>query len=122
MKKPISKDYHILIDYSYAAIVPMLPELAGFKKNHSARNICRLLGLGALGYTLLTKARGTALKVLPFKTHLVIDASVSLFALASPWLLKFSRNLAARNTLLAVGAAGLGASLLTDPADDLLSK
>ncbi|GAA4916827.1 hypothetical protein GCM10023313_20510 [Mucilaginibacter defluvii] len=114
MNKPISRDIHILIDYSYAAIVPLLPELAGFSKLRMAKTACRLLGAGALGYTLLTKAPYTALRVLPFRAHLVIDAAVSLLALATPWLLGFSRNSAARNTLVTVGLAGLSVNLLTD--------
>jgi hypothetical protein len=117
MNKPISKDLHGLIDYSYALIVPFLPEVAGFDKDQTARTLCRSLGVGALGYSLLTKARWGLLRVLPFKAHLEIDFSVSCLALAAPWMLGFSKNKAARNALLAVGLMGLLAASLTDPKD-----
>ena len=114
MDKPISKNVHGIIDYSYAAIVPHLPELIGFENQENATTLCRTLGGGALAYTLLTKAKWAPVPLIPFKTHLAIDLSVSLLALATPWLFGFSRHRAARNTLLAVGLTGIAASLLTD--------
>jgi hypothetical protein len=117
MNKPITKDIHGIIDYSYAAIVPLLPELIGFKKQHAAKSICRALGAGALSYTLVTDARWAPIHWLPFKTHLVIDVSVSLIALATPWLLGFNQHSAARNTVVAIGLAGLAASLFTEPVE-----
>jgi hypothetical protein len=115
MNKPISKNVHGFIDYSYALIVPLLPEIVGFKKQKKANIICRSLGAGALGYTLLTKARWGLIRVLPIKTHLVIDFSVSCFALAAPWLLGFSGRKAPTAALIVTGALGLAASVLTEP-------
>jgi hypothetical protein len=114
MWKPITKEAHGAIDYAYAFLVPMLPEMAGFEKNESARLLCRALGGGALTYSLLTKARWGLIRVLPFKGHLIIDFSVSCLAIAAPWLFGFSRNAAARNALVATGLSGLAASLLTE--------
>ena len=115
MKKPINKNLHGAIDYAYALIVPALPEIIGFENEVAARNLCRGLGAGTLSYTLLTKARWGLVPVLPFKTHLVIDFSVSCVALATPWIFGFSKRKNARNALIAVGIAGLTATLLTDP-------
>jgi hypothetical protein len=117
MWKPISKQTHGLIDYTYAALVPLLPELAGFSNIQSAKLLCRGLGAGALSYSLLTKARWGLIRVLPFKSHLLIDVSVSCLALAAPWLLSFSRHTAARNTLLLTGLSGLAAACLTAPSE-----
>lgn len=117
MWKPITKKAHGAIDYAYVAIVPLLPQLAGFKKVKKANILCQALGAGALGYTVITKARWGLIRILPFKSHLIVDFSVSCLALATPWLLGFSRNTAARNCLLAVGVSGLAASVLTEPAD-----
>jgi hypothetical protein len=114
MWKPINKQAHGVIDYAYAAIVPLLPELVGFSDSQSPKILCRGLGAGALTYSLLTKARWGLIRILPFKTHLAVDFSVSCLALAAPWLLGFSRNPAARNAVLATGIAGLAASLLTE--------
>jgi hypothetical protein len=114
MKKLITKKQHGLIDYSYAVIVPMLPHIAGFKQQKNARETCYALGAGALMYSLLTKAPWGLFPVIPFKKHLKMDISASTLAIASPWLLNFSRKRAPRNTLIVVGILGLAASLLTD--------
>ena len=114
MNKPISRQAHGAIDYTYAALVPFIPEMAGFKHEEKASLLCRVLGGGAFAYSALTKAEWGLYKVLPFKTHLVVDMSVSLFAIGAPWLLGFAGNKRARNAVVAIGAAGLVASLLTE--------
>jgi len=114
MEKPISRQAHGIIDYAYGAVVAALPELAGFQKEKNAATLCRTLAGGALTYSLLTKAEWGAVKAIPFKTHLLIDSTTSLFALAAPWLLGFSHNKRARNAILAVGLVGLATSLLTE--------
>jgi hypothetical protein len=114
MKKPVSRQLHGAIDYAYAALVPFIPEIAGFSEEEKANLLCKVLGGGALAYTALTKAEWGLIKVLPFKTHLIVDASVSLLAIGAPWLLGFSGNKKARNAVMAIGAAGLLASLLTE--------
>jgi hypothetical protein len=90
-----------------------LPEVAGFKDDSSAKTFC-CLGAGVISYSLLTKARWGIYPLLPFRKHLLLDIAVSLFALSAPWLLGFSKNKKARNTLIGVGAAGLAAAVLTD--------
>jgi len=113
MEKPISRQMHGAIDYLYSAIVPFMPEIAGYSDEEKAKLLSRILGGGAFAYSALTKSEWGIFKLLPFKAHLVIDLGVSLFALGSPWILGFSKNKAARNALIAIGAAGLTASLLT---------
>jgi hypothetical protein len=117
MNKPISKNVHGFIDYGYALIVPLLPEICGFKKQEAANVLCRSLGAGALTYTVLTKAPWGLFPLLPFKKHLLIDFSLSCFALAAPWLLGFSRKKSATAAVMMTGVLGLTASLLTDPAE-----
>jgi hypothetical protein len=118
MQKPISKNAHGIIDYAYALAVPLLPEAVGFQASTPARNLCRVLGAGALTYSLLTRAKWGVYPLIPFRKHLLIDAAVSLAAIAAPWLLGFQRDAAARNTLIGVGLAGVTAALLTDPVEE----
>ncbi|WP_345947794.1 hypothetical protein ABDD95_13150 [Mucilaginibacter sp. PAMB04274] len=117
MEKPISRQAHGAIDYAYGAVVAMLPELLDFKEEKKAVTLCRVLAGGALAYSLLTKAEWGVIKVLPFKKHLLIDFTTSLFALGAPWLLGFSHNEKARNAVIGVGLAGLSASTLTQAED-----
>src|ERR1700712_2544075 len=107
MNKPISKNVHGLIDYGYALIVPLLPEIVGFKKQKAPNRLCRSLGAGALSYTLLTKASWGLVPLIPFKKHLIMDFSVSCFALATPWLFGFSKKKKAVAALMITGLLGL---------------
>ncbi len=110
---PITRQQHGAIDYAYGAVVAFLPELVKSNNAKTPTTLCRTLATGAFAYTLLTKAEWGVAKVLPFKTHLLIDFATSLFATGAPWLLGFSGNAKARNTLIGIGLAGLTASLLT---------
>jgi hypothetical protein len=47
----------------------------------------------------------------------MLDTSASIFAIAAPWLLGFAANKRARNSVWAIGLAGLAASLLTQPSE-----
>ena len=114
MWKPLSKNSHGFIDYAYALTLPLLAEMVGFNKNKTAKTLCRTLGAVALSYSLLTKARWGLIKILPFKTHLAIDLTISCFSITAPWLLGFSGDKDARNALIISGVLGLTATLLTD--------
>jgi hypothetical protein len=115
MLKPITKDAHGLIDYAYGITLPFLPEIVGFEKSRIAQNLFRGLGGVVLGYSAVTKAKWGLMRLIPFRAHLAIDIGINCAAIAAPWLLRFSGNRKARNTLVIAGVLGLAATLLTDP-------
>jgi hypothetical protein len=113
--KPITKDAHGLIDYAYGITLPLLPEIVGFKKSSVAQNLLRGIGGVVLGYSAVTKAKWGLMRLLPFRAHLAIDLGINCAAIAAPWLLGFSGDRKARNTIIIAGVLGLAATLLTDP-------
>jgi hypothetical protein len=113
MQKPITRYMHGAADYSYAAVVSAAPELVGFTEERTAATLCRVLGSGALLYSLLTRYEWGLYRVIPFKAHLVADVSANVLALGAPWLFRFARNRRARNTFLAAGLIGMTVVLLT---------
>ena len=113
MKKPISRPVHGLLDYSYVAVVAAVPELAHFKKEKDAAELCHFLSGGALASTLFTRSERGLVRILPFKAHLALDLLSGLGAIASPWLLGFSKNKKARNALIVIGMVGVVVSLLS---------
>lgn len=115
MEKPISRKAHGFTDYSYAPLVAAAPALVGFKDQPEAVRLTRLFSGSILASALLTRAEWGALKVIPFKIHLVADTGVGAFALAAPWLFGFADQVKARNTFLAMGAFGILAGLLSQP-------
>lgn len=115
MEKPITRSLHGIVDYQYAAMVSAAPELVGFKEEETATTLCRVMGSGALLYSVFTRYELGLFRIMPFKTHLVIDAVANTMTATAPWLFGFYRNTRARNTFLAAGLLGLMVAQLTQP-------
>ena len=115
MNQPISRCQHGFADYSYVPLVAAAPSVVGFTKEKTATTLCYVLSSGVLASALFTRAEWGAIRVIPFKTHLMLDAVSSGAALVAPWMFGFAKNRKARNTFLAIGAVGLLASLLSKP-------
>ena len=115
MRKPITRRQHAATDYGYIPLVSLAPGLAGFEDEPAAVRLCRIASGVIAVSSLLTRAEWGTVKVMPYRAHLAIDAGLGAFALAAPWLFGFAGNRPARNTFLAMGAAGLSAGLLSRP-------
>ncbi|UOR03690.1 hypothetical protein MUN82_12095 [Hymenobacter aerilatus] len=119
MQKPISRRQHGFTDYSYIPLALALPKLAGFEEEETATTLTRVLAGNILASSLFTRAEWGLFKKLPFKTHLVLDVAVGVLAASSPWLFGFAKNKAARNSFLLLGAFGIMAGTLSQPAEML---
>ncbi len=115
MQKRISRPIHGWIDYTYVAAVATAPTLLGFDGSPRAALFCRALSASVLASSACTRAEWGFFRLIPFRVHLVLDATVSTFNLAAPWLLGFSGNRRARNCSVALGLIGLAAVALTQP-------
>ena len=115
MSKPISRKQHGFTDYSYVPLALTNPKLAGFEDEKTAVTMTRVLAGNILVGSIFTRAEWGLVKVLPFKTHLVLDVAVGLLAGASPWLFGFAKNKAARNSFLLLAAFGIMAGTLSRP-------
>lgn len=107
MMTGITKEAHAFIDYVYVPLVLAAPTLASFEEEKTAAVLVRTMAVTVLGYSMITDMKGSAAKLIPYRTHAAIDFGSGLLSLAAPWLLGFSKNKRARNTLLAMGLAGL---------------
>lgn len=105
---------HGFADYAYIILAAAAPDLAGFEREEKAALICKLLSSTTAGSAFFTRAEWGFYRIIPFKMHLVLDATVGLFAASAPWLFAFSDNKRARNTFLAMGAVGILAALLSE--------
>jgi hypothetical protein len=115
MNQPINRTMHGVADYTYAPLVALAPNLAGFEDEKTAATICHVLSAGLLGSTLFTRAEWAPFKLIPFKAHLMADVAAGLLSLGAPWLFGFAKNVRARNIFLAIGLTNLAAGLLTKP-------
>lgn len=100
---------HGLLDYGIGLLVLASPWLFGFSGN-GAVGLHVIAGLAILLVAAMTDFELGIVRVIPMPVHLMLDAGIGLFALASPWLFGF-QSYAGLHVVL--GAAEIGAALMT---------
>jgi hypothetical protein len=109
----IPRPLHGVADYLYVPAVAAAPALFRFAHDRTPARLARLISGGVLVSTLVTRAEWGVFKAMPYKTHLALDFSAGVGAMALPWLAGFARDRRARNTFLVIGAISVVASLLS---------
>lgn len=103
---------HGLLDYLTAAGLLVLPRALGW--SGPVARFVNLMGLGTVAYSALTDYEWGVRRVLPFRSHLQIDAANALTFLAAPLFFR-EDGARVRATLAGIGLFELGATLLTSP-------
>jgi hypothetical protein len=112
MRPPIGSRLHGALDYLTgtkliaASFLPIL-------RDRFAGKALRVAGASHIAYSLLTNYELGAVKVLPYKAHLGIDAAGAVGLAAAPYLA--GRDGIDRWVPVAVGAYEMGAVLMSDP-------
>jgi len=122
MEKFISRKTHGVIEAAYVPLTAVAPEVFGFDDEETAKLLCRIQAGSALLSAVLTRAEWGLVKLIPFKTHLMIDAGMGAFTLAAPWLFGFSKNTKARNAFVTMGVSALVVAAFTEPKEMLVYK
>jgi hypothetical protein len=100
MNQPLSPSAHGVADYLSSATFAAAPSL--FRFPPAAATLARSLGASYAGLSLATAYPLGAVKVVPFPTHLAMDAVMAPVLAAAPWLFGFAESRAARNFFLAM--------------------
>jgi hypothetical protein len=91
--KTIPTYVHGILDYVVGIILLIAPNLFGFSRLGGAPvDVARTIGLIFIVMALFTNYELGLFKVLPMRTHLVIDYIASIFLVLSPWLLGFNHQ------------------------------
>ncbi len=86
LPRPVDATLHGVVDYSVGAVLATaFPRLAGIEGTRSARQI-RISGASHLAYSTVTNYPLGAVKALPFKVHLALDAVGALAIAATPFV------------------------------------
>jgi hypothetical protein len=119
MNKPISTKTHGILDYLSAPMLVALPRLLQW--DNKLTNILTGAGLGALGYSLVTRYELGLFKLLPMKWHLALDMMSGAMLAAAPFLLlnDDERDSGVNTILASIGAFEIAAALLTQPQPSL---
>ena len=111
MYKPISTRTHGVLDYLTIATFITLPRVMGWSKGLTQG--MTLLGLGKLGYTLMTRHELGLVKKLPMTAHLALDAAGGAALCAMPMLLGNEDDEGAQAACCSLGLFDIAAAPLT---------
>ncbi len=111
MYKPVSTKTHGVLDYLTIATVITLPRVMGWSR--SLTQVMTLLGLGKLGYTLMTRHELGLVKKLPMQAHLALDAAGGAALCAMPMLLGDEDDVGAQAACCSLGLFDIAAAALT---------
>ena len=106
---------HGVLDYLTAGVLIAAPSMIGFRKNGAQRWLPMALGVGTIGYSLLTDYELGLFKIIPMPMHLALDAANGALLTASPWLFGFAEDVSAPHLGLGLFEIVVTASSQTAP-------
>jgi hypothetical protein len=115
---PISPRVHGMLDYLLAATLIAVP-LAVHFHDETATVLMLVLGGAATLLAIGTNWSTGIIRVLPPVVHGVADIGATIVLIVAPFVLGFSDHTVATVLYVAIGAGGLGATLLTRFESDL---
>ena len=107
---------HGVLDYLTAGVLIAAPSILGLRRNSMQRWLPLALGVGTMGYSLLTDYEFGLFKVIPMPTHLALDAANGALLAASPWLFAFAEEVSAPHLGLGLFEIVVTASSQATPA------
>ena len=116
---PISPAVHGTLDYLLAAALIVLPLALNFNDD-AATVIMLILGGAAAVLAVGTNWSRGIIRVLPPIAHGVADIGATIALIAAPFVFGFTDHTLATVLYIAIGASGLGATLLTRFESDLV--
>ena len=115
--KFISPKVHGALDYAVAIVLigaPLILRFADASVAAAVISVCA--GIGLVVYSLFTDYSAGLRSVIPFRVHLVFDASAAVAFLVSPFLFGFAGTV--RAFYLVIGVAVLGVVACTRVQED----
>lgn len=113
--KRLSTRAHGVLDLITAGTLVALPRVCGW--GDGVTGLLTKLGVGSLGYSMLTDYEFGMVRVLPMRAHLALDALSGATLCAAPWMFPEEDD-TTRAALVGLGVFEIGAALLTRPVPD----
>lgn len=108
----ISTKAHGYLDYTMGLLLIVAPWAFGFSQNGAETWVPVILGISAIGYSLITDYELGVTPQLSMRTHLGLDLFSGILLAVSPWLFGFADYVYLPHLIL--GIAEIGASLMTE--------
>ena len=107
---------HGVLDYVTAGVLIAAPAMLGFRKHGMQTWLPIALGVGTIGYSLLTDYELGLFKIIPMPMHLALDAANGALLAASPWVFGFAEEISAPHLGLGLFEIVVTASSQATPA------
>ena len=107
---------HGVLDYLTAGVLIAAPSVLNVRPHGMQRWLPVALGVGTIGYSLLTDYELGLFKVIPMPMHLALDAANGALLAASPWLFGFAEETSAPHLALGLFEIAVTASSQATPA------
>jgi hypothetical protein len=86
----ITKKIHSYLDYPVAISLMVLPFVLGLgETNPIAFYLSLIVGIAALGLTILTDHQTGLLPVISYRLHLLVDSAVAVLFVVAPFIFSF---------------------------------
>ena len=105
---------HGVLDYLTAGVLIVAPSILSMRQNGMQKWLPVALGVGTIGYSLLTDYELGLFKIIPMPAHLALDAANGALLAASPWLFGFAEEVSAPH--LGLGLFEIGAAAFSQTA------
>ena len=109
----IGPNQHAMIEPLVAAIIIAAPWLFGFSEVDSATTLCVIVGIAMLAAGMMTRWRVSLVKLIPLRTHFMMDVGIAALLILSPFIFGFSDEGGATRFVIIAGVAELLTALAT---------
>lgn len=100
----INSTLHGLLDYAAAITLIIAPFVLGLAEQSAfAHWFSVAAGVGLIAYSLITKYAYSVAKIIPFKTHLMLDLAAAVVFLLAPFLFGFEGIVAGYYWVMGMG-------------------
>jgi hypothetical protein len=110
---PLSLRAHQLIEPAAALLLIVAPWLFGFADNDTATTLSIIVGVIVLLTGMSTRWRMSLVKLIPLRTHFMMDLAVGVALIALPFIAGFNDHGGATRFFVIAGVLELGTAVMT---------
>lgn len=111
---PLPLNTHAALEPIIGIVLIASPWIFGFSNVDDAKTLAIVLGVAVLLAGMMTRWRVSLVKLIPIRTHFMMDVGVAILMIAAPWIFGFSDSSAAARFFVIAGVLELGAAMMTD--------
>jgi hypothetical protein len=110
---PLPLSAHQVIEPVAALLLIAAPWIFGFSDNDTATTLSVIVGVVVLVTGMSTRWRMSLVKLIPLRTHFMMDLGVGIALIVLPFIAGFSDHGGATRFFVIAGALELGTALMT---------